>query len=128
MGYLFVTNDLNVVRLLCDRSVIAVSLRGAAGDEAISTDRVLSGPRLLRCANKKQDGPGVRYGKIASPAKAGAQPLSAQEADKWIPAFAEKAIRWRFYPGQVGRPAGGQLAMTVRGRRFDLIEAAMRGD
>jgi peptide/nickel transport system ATP-binding protein len=44
MGYLFVTNDLNVVRLLCDRSVIAVSLRGAAGDEAISTDRVLSGP------------------------------------------------------------------------------------
>jgi ABC-type microcin C transport system duplicated ATPase subunit YejF len=29
MGYLFVTNDLNVVRLLCDRSVIAVSLQGA---------------------------------------------------------------------------------------------------
>jgi ABC-type microcin C transport system duplicated ATPase subunit YejF len=54
MGYLFVSNDLNVVRLLCDRSVIAVSLRGAAGDEAISTDRVLSGPRLFRCANKNK--------------------------------------------------------------------------
>jgi ABC-type microcin C transport system duplicated ATPase subunit YejF len=39
MGYLFVTNDLNVVRLLCDRSVIAVSLRGAAGDEAILSVR-----------------------------------------------------------------------------------------
>jgi hypothetical protein len=42
--------------------------------------------------------------------------------------LAGKAIRWRFYQGQVGRRAGGQLAMTVRGRRFDLIEAAMRGD
>jgi hypothetical protein len=47
MSYLFVSNDLNVVGLLCDRSVIAVSLQGAAGDEAISTDRVLSGPRCF---------------------------------------------------------------------------------
>src|SRR5712672_2673638 len=60
--------------------------------------------------NKKQDGLGVRYGKSASPAKAGARPSSAQQADKRIPAFAGKAIRWRFYQGRVGRPAGGQLA------------------
>jgi hypothetical protein len=53
--------------------------------------------------------------------KAGAHPSSARQADKWIPAFAGKAIRWRFYQelapgsnrGRVGRPAGGQLAMTA---------------
>jgi hypothetical protein len=27
------------------------------------------------------------------------------------PSFAEKAIRWRFHRGRVGRPAGGQLAI-----------------
>jgi hypothetical protein len=43
--------------------------------------------------------------------KAGAHPSSAQQADKWIPAFAGKAIRWRFHRGRVGRPAGGQLAI-----------------
>jgi hypothetical protein len=50
--------------------------------------------------------------KNASPAKAGARPSSAQQADKRIPAFAGKAIRWRFYQGRVGRPAGGQLAIA----------------
>jgi ABC-type glutathione transport system ATPase component len=69
MGYLFVSNDLNVVRLLCDRSVIAVSLREAAGDEQ---------SRPIECS--------------------------------------------------AARDCFAALAMTVRGRRFDLIEAAMRGD
>src|SRR4030081_3957795 len=36
--------------------------------------------------------------------KAGAHPSSAQQADKWIPAFAGKAIRWRFYQGRVLPP------------------------
>jgi uncharacterized protein YhaN len=38
------------------------------------------------------------------------------------PGFRRKAIRWRFYPGQGGRPAGGQLAMT------DSPGAAVRFD
>src|SRR5690349_7864177 len=83
-------------------------------DEAISGQQYNTlVARLLRSANEKQDGLGVRYGKNASPAKAGAHPSSAQQADKWLPAFAGKAIRWRFYQGRVGRPAGGQLAMTA---------------
>jgi hypothetical protein len=40
------------------------------------------------------------------------QPLT--EKANWITrSFAGKAIRWRFYQGRVGRPAGGQLAMTI---------------
>jgi hypothetical protein len=100
MGYLFVSNDLHVVRLPCGRSVVAVSVRGAAGDEAISTDRVLSGPRLLRCANKNKMVQGARYGKNAFPAKAGAHPLSAQQADKWSPAFAGKRSGGGFIQGR----------------------------
>jgi hypothetical protein len=46
-----------------------LSLRGAASDEAISMAVGTVRPRLLRCAHKKQDGPGMRYGKNASPAK-----------------------------------------------------------
>jgi hypothetical protein len=53
--------------------------------------------------------------------KAEAHPSSAQQTDKWIPAFAGKAIWWRFHQelapgsnrGRVGRPAGPQLAMRI---------------
>src|ERR1700732_4796976 len=44
-----------------------------------------------------------------------------QQRGKWVPAFPTEPVRWaegprdsvRFRPGRVGRPAGGQLAMTA---------------
>jgi len=69
MGCLFVSNDLNLVRLLCDRGVIAVSC-----EEPQATKQ----SRPIECS--------------------------------------------------AARDCFAALAMTVRGRRFDLIEAAMRGD
>ena len=77
--------------------------RRALRDEAISTHRALSARDCFAVANKEQDGPRIRYGKNASPAKAGAHPPSAQQADKWIPAFAGKVLWRRFHPGWVGR-------------------------
>jgi hypothetical protein len=54
-------------------------------DEAISTDRALGGPRLLRSANKKK-----------------------ATFSTW-----DTAILQHFHPGRVGRPAGAKLAMTI---------------
>ena len=49
----------------------------------------------------------------AAPAKAGAHLPSAQQADRWIPAFAGKALRWRFHPGRVGRPGRWATRMSI---------------
>jgi hypothetical protein len=62
--------------------------------------------------NNKQDGTEIRYGKKPFPAKAGAHPSSAQQADRWIPAFrresalvsvSSRACPW-LEQGWVGRP------------------------
>src|SRR5437667_4665405 len=51
----------------------------------------------------------------ASPAKAGVHLSAAGAADRWVPAFAGKAVRAWFHPGWVGRAGRWQLVMTAVG-------------
>src|SRR5436190_8173422 len=49
----------------------------------------------------------------ASPAKAGVHPSAAGAADRWVPAFAGKAVWAWFHPLRVGG-AGGELSGGLR--------------